>query len=61
MPGQGTVEDVVRCLNFAQDVGKQIKAANYQLEKADMKMLLADLTAAGGVGQNGAEPVAGRV
>ncbi|QQD21057.1 hypothetical protein GJQ55_04805 [Venatoribacter cucullus] len=46
MPGQGTVEDVVRCLNFAQDVGKQIKAAGYQLEKADMKMLLADLTAA---------------
>ena len=46
MPGQGTVEDVLRSLNFAQDVGKQIKEANYQLDKTDLKRLLADLTAA---------------
>src|SRR5690606_187093 len=47
MPGQGTVEDVVRCLNFAQDVGKQIKAASYALGNAERKMLEDDLAAAG--------------
>ena len=46
MPGQGTVEDVMRSLNFAQKVGQRIKEANYQLEKPELKMLLADLTAA---------------
>lgn len=46
MPGQGTVEDVLRSLNFAQDVGKQIKDANYSLERIELKQLLAELTAA---------------
>lgn len=46
MPGQGTVEDVMRSLSFAQKVGQRIKEANYQLEKPELKMLLADLTAA---------------
>lgn len=46
MPGQGTVEDVLRSLNFAQDVGKQIKDADYRLDKTELKQLLAELTAA---------------
>lgn len=46
MAGQGTVEDVMRSLNYAQKVGARIKEARYQLEKPELKMLLADLTAA---------------
>lgn len=51
MPAQGTVEDVLRCLNAAQETAKKIKEANYQLDKADMKMLLADITAAVATGK----------
>ncbi|MCD8522079.1 MAG: hypothetical protein LRY66_06875 [Saccharospirillaceae bacterium] len=46
MPGQGTVEDVLRSLNFAQDVGKQIRDAGYVLDKTELKRLLAELTSA---------------
>lgn len=46
MAGQGTVEDVMYSLNYAQKIGMRIKEARYQLEKPELKMLLADLTAA---------------
>ncbi len=46
MPGQGSVEDVMRSLNFAQDVSKQIKEANYQMDRIELKRLLAEMTAA---------------
>ena len=46
MPGQGTPEDVMRSLNFAQDVSKEIKQANYQMDRVELKRLLAELTAA---------------
>tara|TARA_B100001109_G_scaffold201911_1_gene168723 strand:- start:115275 stop:115730 length:456 start_codon:yes stop_codon:yes gene_type:complete len=46
MAGQGTPEDVMRSLNFAQDVSKEIKQANYQMDRVELKRLLAELTAA---------------
>lgn len=46
MAGQGSVEEVMHSLSYAQKVSSRIKAAGYQLEKPQLKMLLADLTAA---------------
>jgi hypothetical protein len=46
MSGQGRVEDVLRSINFAQEIGRRIKDAGYELGKAELKTLLADLTSA---------------
>lgn len=46
MSGKGSVEDVMRSLQYAQDIGKRIKDARYDMNKADLKYLLADLTSA---------------
>lgn len=46
MAGQGNVADVMRSLNFAQDVSRKIKDSKFDMDKAELKTLLADLTAA---------------
>ncbi len=45
MPGYGKVSAVLRSLNGASEIGKEIRDANFILERMEMKKHLTDLTA----------------
>lgn len=46
MAGQGKLTDIMRSLNQANEVGRLIREAGFQLDKADMKRHLAELAGA---------------
>ena len=45
MASQGDIEDVLQALNHTQKLATRIKNAGYVMDKADLKQLLADMTA----------------
>ncbi len=46
MSNRNSVESVMRSFQYVQEVGLSIKDANYEMDKADLKYLLANLTSA---------------
>lgn len=46
MSNRNSVESVMRNFQYVQDVGKRIKDSRFEMNKADLKYLLADLTSA---------------